>query len=194
MHHTDEEFIILLKENDPCGYEILVEEYADLVFRAAYRVVQNEQDAEDIMQETFLSVYKKIGKFRGDSKFSSWLYRIASNAALDLLRAKGRKEGRDTAFDDMREIEDEEYDPADEETLHPEDELLQNESLESVRGALAEMPTKLRVAYLLYMVDGLSLQEVAEKLEIKLSAAKVRVYRARKFLKEYFVGNKIQEG
>ena len=194
MSHTDEELIILLKENDPRGYEILVEEYADLVFRAAYRVVQNEQDAEDIMQETFLSVYKNIGKFRGDSKFSSWLYRIASNAALDLLRAKGRKEGKDTAFDDMTEIEDEEYNPADEEALHPEDELLQNESLERVREALAEMPAKLRVAYLLYMVDGLSFQEVAEKLEIKLSAAKVRVHRARKFLKEYFVENKAQEG
>ncbi len=194
MTYTEKELIILLKKNDPRGYEILVEEYADLVFRVAYRIVQNEQDAEDVLQETFLSVYKKIGKFRGDSKFSSWIYRIASNAALDLLRAKGRKEGKDTTFDDMTEIEDEEYDPADEESLRPEDELLQNESLERIREALAEMPAKLRVAYLLYMVDGLSLQEVAEKLEIKLSAAKVRVHRARKFLKEYFVENKAQEG
>ncbi len=194
MPITDQELIELLKENDPHGYEILVEEYADLVFRAAYRIVQNEQDAEDVMQETFLSVYKKIANFRGNSKLSSWLYRIASNAALDLVRAKGRKQGKDTAFDDMTEIEDEEYELVDDEALHPEDELLENESLERIREALAEMPVKLRVAYLLYMVDGFSLQEVAEKLEIKLSAAKVRVHRARKFLKEYFVENKAQEG
>ena len=190
MPVTDQELITLLKENDPHGYEILVEEYADLVFRAAYRVVQNEQDAEDIMQETFLSVYKKIGKFRGDSKLSSWLYRIASNAALDLVRAKGRKQGKDTAFDEMTAIEDEEYDPVDNETLHPEDEVLQNESLEDLREALAKMPVRLREVYLLYMVDGLSLREIAENLDIKLSTAKVRVHRARKFLSGYFAEHK----
>ncbi len=186
MPPTDKELIVLLQENDPLGYEILVEEYADLVFRAAYRVVQNEQDAEDIMQETFLSVYRKIGKFRGDSKLSSWLYRIASNAALDLVRAKGRKEGKDTQFDDLTPDAEEAFDPADEESLPPEETLLQNESLERVREALDAMPPKLRAAYLLYMVEELSTPEVAENLDIKLSAAKLRIHRARKFMNEYF--------
>jgi len=186
MPPTDKELIALLQENDPLGYEILVEEYADLVFRAAYRVVQNEQDAEDIMQETFLSVYRKIGKFRGDSKLSSWLYRIASNAALDLVRAKGRKEGKDTQFDDLTPDSEEAFDPTDEESLLPEETLLQNESLGRVREALDAMPPKLRAAYLLYMVEGFSTPEVAENLDIKLSAAKLRIHRARKFMNEYF--------
>ena len=183
----DKELLSLLQKNDPRGYEILVEEYADLVFRAAYRILQDETDAEDVMQETFLSVYRRIGKFRGDSKLSSWLYRIASNAALDLLRAKERKEGRDAGFDDLAAPEAEEaYDPADEESLLPEETLLQNESLERVREALDAMPPKLRAAYLLYMVDGLTAVEVAEDLEIGLSAAKLRIHRARKFLNDYF--------
>ncbi len=186
MPPTDKELIALLQENDPLGYEILVEKYADLVFRAAYRVVQNEQDAEDIMQETFLSVYRKIGKFRGDSKFSSWLYRIASNAALDLVRAKERKEGKDTQLDDLTPDSEETFELADKESLPTEETLLQNESLERVREALDAMPPKLRAAYLLYMVEGLSTPKVAESLDIKLSAAKLRIHRARKFMNEYF--------
>ena len=186
MPPTDQELIALLQENDPHAYEILLENYADLVFRAAYRIVQNEEDAEDIMQETFLSVYKKIGGFRADSKLSSWLYRIASNAALDLVRAKGRKEGRDTAFDDINPESEEAFDPVDENSLLPEESLLQNESLGRVREALNEMPPKLRAAYLLYMAEGFSTPEVAENLGIKLSAAKLRIHRARKFMQEYF--------
>jgi RNA polymerase sigma-70 factor (ECF subfamily) len=186
MPPADQELIALLQENDPHAYEILLENYADLVFRAAYRIVQNEEDAEDIMQETFLSVYKKIGGFRADSKLSSWLYRIASNAALDLVRAKGRKEGRDTAFDDINPESEEAFDPVDENSLLPEESLLQNESLGRVREALNEMPPKLRAAYLLYMVEGFSTPEVAENLGIKLSAAKLRIHRARKFMQEYF--------
>ena len=184
---TDQELITLLQNNDPRGYEILIEEYADLVFRAAYRIVQNEQDAEDVMQETFVSVYKKIGDFRGDAKLSSWLYRIASNVALDLLRVKKRKSDKDIDLIPADEEDGAEpYNPADENALLPEDALLQEESLDKVRAALAEMPPKLREAYLLYMLEGYSMNEIADMLEIKLSAAKVRVHRARQFMNEYF--------
>ena len=193
MTHADKELVNLLQQNDPHGYEILIEDYADLVFRAAYRVLQNEQDAEDVLQETFLSVYKKIGHFRGDSKLSSWLYRIASNAAIDFLRAKQRKEGQEMQFDDIEDSDDR-YDPVDKDTLLPEAALLQEESLERIRAALAEMPVKLRAAYLLYMVEGLSMAETAGRLEIKLSAAKVRIHRARKFLKAYLANTQIQKG
>lgn len=184
---TDQELLALLHNNDPHGYEILIETYADLVFRAAYRIVQNEQDAEDVMQETFVSVYKKVADFRGDSKLSSWLYRIASNAALDLVRAKKRKTDKDIVLTNPNDEEDSDpLDLPDENTLLPEDALLQEESLDKVKEALAEMPPKLREAYLLYMLEGYSMSEIAEMLEIKLSAAKVRVHRARQFMNKYF--------
>lgn len=184
---TDQELLALLQENNPLGYETLIEDYADLVFRAAYRIVQNEQDAEDMMQETFVTVYKKIGDFRGDAKLSSWLYRIASNAALDLVRAKKRKSDKDIVLTNLNDNEDAEpLDLPDENATLPEDALLQEESLENVKDALADMSPKLREAYLLYMLEGYAMKEIAEMLEIKLSAAKVRVYRARQFLNEYF--------
>ncbi len=184
---TDQELLTLLQTNDPRGYEILVEEYAELVFRTAYRIVQNEQDAEDIMQETFVSVYKKVADFRGDSKLSSWLYRIASNAALDLVRAKKRTSDKDIDLTTpIEEPDTEPLDLPDENATLPEDALLQAESLDKVKAALAEMPPKLREAYLLYMLEGYSMSEIAEMLEIKLSAAKVRVHRARQFFNEYF--------
>lgn len=193
MEYSEKELLTLLQQNDPRGYEILIEEYADLVFRAAYRVTQNEQDAEDVLQETFLSVYRNAEKFRGDSKFSSWLYRITSNTALDLLRRRKRKEGADVSFHDA-EDEDGNFDePADANAPQPEETLLQSESLEEVRAALDAMPAKLRSAYLLYMADGLSLPEVAEELGIQLSAAKLRVHRARLFMTEYFQQDKVEE-
>jgi len=193
MEHSEQELLTLLQQNDPRGYEILIEEYADLVFRAAYRVTQNEQDAEDVLQETFLSVYRNAEKFRGDSKFSSWLYRIASNTALDLLRRRKRKEGEDVSFHDAEDEDGELDEPADANAPQPEETLLQSESLEEVRAALDAMPAKLRSAYLLYMADGLSLPEVAQELGIQLSAAKLRVHRARLFMTEYFQPDKVEE-
>ena len=193
MEHSEQELLTLLQQNDPRGYEILIEEYADLVFRAAYRVTQNEQDAEDVLQETFLSVYRNAEKFRGDSKFSSWLYRIASNTALDLLRRRERKEGEDVSFHDAEDEDGELDEPADANAPQPEETLLQSESLEEVRAALDAMPAKLRSAYLLYMADGLSLPEVAQELGIQLSAAKLRVHRARLFMTEYFQQDKVEE-
>ncbi len=186
MATSDPEILALLQQNDPRGYEILLEDYADLVYRAAYRILQNEQDAEDVTQETFLSVYRQVQNFRGDSKLSSWLHRIASNAAIDHLRAGQRKQGQETPLEDDPGEGEESPEPADENAPHPEESLLQQESLEDIRRALAEMPAKLRSAYLLYMVDGLSLPQVAETLNINLSAAKLRLHRARQFLTEYF--------
>jgi RNA polymerase sigma-70 factor (ECF subfamily) len=193
MESSEQELLTLLQQNDPRGYEILIEEYADFVFRAAYRVTQNEQDAEDVLQESFLLVYRNAGSFRGDSKFSSWLYRIASNTALDLLRRRKRKEGEDVSFDDADE-QDEPFDElADGNASQPEDALLQTESLDLVREALESMPEKLRSAYLLFMVDGLSAPEVAAELNIQLSAAKLRIHRAKLFMAEYFAQVKVEE-
>ncbi len=193
MESSEQELLTLLQQNDPRGYEILIEEYADFVFRAAYRVTQNEQDAEDVLQESFLLVYRNAGSFRGDSKFSSWLYRIASNTALDLLRRRKRKEGEDVSFDDADE-QDEPFDElADGNASQPEDALLQTESLDLVRKALESMPEKLRSAYLLFMVDGLSAPEVAAELNIQLSAAKLRIHRAKLFMAEYFAQVKVEE-
>ncbi len=185
----DEQTLLnLLQENDPRGYEMLIEAYADMMYRVAYRILQNEQDAEDAVQESFINIYRHIEGFNGQSKLSTWIYRITSNTALDIVRRHKRKQGQDTALIDFGDEEDT-YEPADENAPQPEEVLLQRESIETIQQALEAMPPKLREAYLLYMLDGLSTREIAETLAIKPSAAKVRVHRARQFLQNYLAAH-----
>ena len=177
----DREFVERLKAGDPTAYEELIETYAEMVYRVAYRILQDPHDAEDAMQETFLTVYRRIGSFRGDSKFSTWLYRIATNVALDMVRARQRKQGQDISWDDS---EEEGAPLPDTVTPLPEDVLLRQEVREILEEELQHLSPKLRTALVLYELEGLPMKEVAEVLGISESAAKVRVHRARLLLQE----------
>ncbi len=179
MPSQEQVFVARLKAGDASAYEALIEQYADMVYRVTYRVLENEQDAEDATQETFLSVYRRIGQFQGESKFSSWLYRVATNAALDLLRARKRKQGVQTPLVDDDSDDEAEAGLMDEMTPLPEVWLTSQETLEHIHGILADMSPNLSEAFILYEINGLSMEETAEALGISLSAAKVRVHRAR---------------
>ncbi len=148
MSATEQDLVSRLQASEPAAYEELIESYADMVFRVAYRVLRNEQDAEDAVQETFLTVYRRIGQFRGDAKFSSWLYRIATNTALDLLRARNRKQGAQ----ELLAVEDEEAESllVDEVVPLPEEALTRRETLAHIRDILADMSPKLSEAFVLY--------------------------------------------
>lgn len=182
MSATEQDLVSRLQASDPAAYEELIEDYADMVFRVAYRVLRNEQDAEDAMQETFLTVYRRIGQFRGEAKFSSWLYRIAANTALDLLRMRNRKQDAQEPL----AVEDDEAESllVDEVAPLPEDALTTRETLAHIHSILAGMSPKLSEAFVLYEIQGLSMQETADALGISLSAAKVRVHRARLLLQK----------
>ena len=177
----DLEFVERLKASDPTAYEELIERYAEMVYRVAYRILQDPHDAEDAMQETFLTVYRRIGSFRGDSKFSTWLYRIATNVALDMVRARQRKQGHDVSWDDS---EEEGAPLPDTVTPLPEEILLTQEMREILEEELQQLSPKLRTALVLYELEGLPMKEVAEVLGISESAAKVRVHRARLLLQD----------
>jgi len=177
----DLEFVERLKASDPTAYEELIERYAEMVYRVAYRILQDPHDAEDAMQENFLTVYRRIGSFRGDSKFSTWLYRIATNVALDMVRARQRKQGHDVSWDDS---EEEGAPLPDTVTPLPEEILLTQEMREILEEELQQLSPKLRTALVLYELEGLPMKEVAEVLGISESAAKVRVHRARLLLQD----------
>ena len=179
---SEQEFVERLKAGDPTAYEELIENYAEMVYRVAFRILQDPHDAEDAMQEAFLTVYRRIGSFRGDSKFSTWLYRITSNAALDMIRARQRKQGQDIAWDDT---EEEGAPLPDTVTPLPEEVLMRQETIALLEEALQHLSPKLRTAVILYELEGLSMKEVADVLGISESAAKVRVHRARLLLQEY---------
>ncbi len=181
---TEDALLAALRQGHPEAYEQLIEQYADGVYRVAYRLLQNPQDAEDALQETFLTVYLQIGDFRGDAKLSSWLYRIVTNKALDILRRRQRKTDAATeALEDLGEETAERL--AAPQSVLPEDWLERREIAELIEQGLAALSPRLRAAFVLFEMEGLSMQETAAALNVSLSTAKVRVHRARQALRTF---------
>jgi RNA polymerase sigma-70 factor (ECF subfamily) len=143
----------------------------------------NQEDAEDVLQETFLSAFKSIDRFEGRSSLSTWLYRIASNAALMRLR---RNEPDQVSVDEPVERDDGDLLPRQffDFCCLPEDDFLQDEAREQMNRAIDELPTTLRSVFVLRDVEGLSTAETAEALNLSESAVKSRLMRARLKLRE----------
>ena len=172
-----------LKAGDQAAYAQLVEENASSIYRLALRLMGNEADAEDVLQETFLSAFKSIDRFEGRSSLSTWLYRIASNAALMRLR---RNEPEQVSVDEPVERED--GDPMPRQFFDfcclPEDDLLREEAREQMKQAIDELPPTLRSVFVLRDIEGLSTAETAEALDLSVSAVKSRLMRARLKLRD----------
>ena len=158
-------------------FESIVEQYADMVYNVAYRVLGNQADAEDAAQEAFISAYKNFHKFRGDSAVSTWLYRIAMNASLMKLRKDRNKNYlTQTGYDDSQLVSW---------TEGPEDAALNSELREQLQEGLALLSPNLRAAVVLRDVQGLSNEEAAEVLETSLSSLKSRLHRGRVLLRKH---------
>jgi RNA polymerase sigma-70 factor (ECF subfamily) len=154
-----------------------------MIYRLGLKMLNNPQDAEDILQETFIKAYRHIGNFDGRSNVSTWLYRIATNEALMSIR---RKRPETISFD-VPSI----YDTEPQEPLQivdwcclPEDEFLTSEGRARLDDAANRLPTSLRVVFVLRDIEGLSTRETAEVLEISEMAVKTRLSRARLRLRE----------
>lgn len=170
---------------DVNAFETLVKEYEKNVYNLALRMTGNSEDAADMSQEAFIKAYNSLSSFRGDSKFSVWLYRIVSNVCLDYLRSRTRKPtvSLSTENDDGDEVE---LDIADE-TQSPE--LLLDRSLtrDAVRRGLASLPPDHREILLLREIQGLSYEEIAAALDLEAGTVKSRIFRARKKLSSFLI-------
>ncbi len=189
---SDEELVRLFLENkDEEPFNEIVNRYADKIYGLALRVTRNHSDAEEVLQEVFLTLIKKLDTFRDESKFSSWLYRVAANASYMHLRVEKRRES---------EISIENYVPYDKEgTLHgkimdkdwsnrPDEALLSKEAMGIIERAVNELPESHRTVFHLRDVEGFSNEEVAKILELSIPAVKSRVHRARLFLRDKLSG------
>lgn len=185
-----------LREGDRAEFARLVEEYSPMIYRLGLKMLNNPQDAEDILQETFIKAYRHIDKFDGRSSVSTWLYRIATNEALMLLR----KKRPDTISLDVPSI----YESEPQEPLQiidwcclPEEEYLSAESRMRLDEAADRLPDSLRVVFVLRDIEGLSTRETAAVLDISEMAVKTRLSRARLRLREdlstYF-GKLVEKG
>lgn len=158
-------------------FDTIVEDHADFVYNVAYRMMGNAEDAEDVAQEAFISAYRARDRFRGESKVTTWLYRITTNAALMRLRKEKRARSLTrTGLDDM-EI------PSWGET--PEGSAVTSELGEKIREGIAMLQPDLRAAVVLRDVSGLSNSEAADTLGITISSLKSRLHRGRILLRKH---------
>ena len=161
--------------------ESLVRKYEKLVSTCAYSIVGNTEDALDVSQETFLKVYKSIGSFKGESEFSTWIYRIAKNTALDFVR---RRKQNTVSIDSSGE-ENEGFDIADEsESASPEKKVLQKEKVQILRKAIDSLSEEHREIIILRDMNDYSYEAIAESLGIETGTVKSRLFRAREQLRK----------
>jgi RNA polymerase sigma-70 factor (ECF subfamily) len=172
-----------LRDGDREEFARLVEEYSPLIYRLGLKMLNNPQDAEDILQETFIKAYKHIGKFDGRSSISTWLYRIATNEALMSFR---KKRPETVSFDVPSTYETEPQEPLQivDWCCLPEEEFLTAEGRMRLDEAAEQLPDSLRVVFVLRDIEGLSTRETAEVLDISEMAVKTRLSRARLRLRE----------
>lgn len=172
-------------DGDVNAYEALVKEYEKNVYNLALRMTGNSEDAYDMSQEAFIKAYNSLTAFRGDSKFSVWLYRIVSNVCLDFLRSKNRRPtvSLSTENDDGEDVE---LDIADD-SNSPELVLERGLTRDAVRRGLAALPDDHREILLLREIQGLSYDEIGEVLGIEPGTVKSRIFRARKKLCAFLI-------
>ena len=175
MELTDRAYVAKARSGDADAYRVLVERHSRSLFRLAFRMTGNEQDAEDVVQESFLRAYRQLGKFDDRASFGTWLYRIAANCSLDLVRARKRRSEKLAAAEP--EMEDPmaavpSPDPS------PERAALSTEVRERVAEAMQELSATERTAFVLRHFEGMCIEEVSRVLECQPGAAKHSVFRA----------------
>jgi RNA polymerase sigma-70 factor, ECF subfamily len=165
------------REGDRPAFDELVRRtYVD-TYTLALRLTAHEEDARDVVQESYLRAWKGLPNFRGDAQFTTWMYRITANTAYTVVkrRRRHRAESLDAMLEDPIELR-----PG----AQPEDAAESAALLERLSAGLDELPPKLRVLVVLKDIYGLSHEEIAEELGISVSAAKVRLHRGRKRLRD----------
>ncbi len=176
----------LLITGDRAEFARLVDLYSSSIYRLGLKMLGNQQDAEDVLQNTFLNALTHLPSFEGRSSVATWLYRIAANEALMLIRKK-KPEVSIERGDDVSEgesIEDLKPTQFTDWSALPEDELLSNEGKKLLDAAIQTLPESLRLVFVLRDIEGLSIKETADTLELTETNVKTRLLRARMFLRE----------
>ena len=180
----EKNFLTNLKNAEPAAYEKLLDDFQQKVFSTCISFVPNKEDAEDIAQEVFIEVFNSIHTFKGDSKLSTWIYRITTNKCLEFIRKKNTKKrfgfmqsllGNDIAIDRSNYFT---------EFNHPGIQLENKEKNEILFAAINRLPEAQRIVYTLNKIDDLSYQEVSEITQKSISSIESLLFRAKKNLQE----------
>ena len=168
------------RQGDSDAFRALVEKHSRSVFRLAFRMTGNEQDAEDVVQESFLRAYRQLGRFESRANFGTWLYRIVSNCSVDLMRSKQARHDqvRGDSLDQEGAVELPAVDAPGPERMAQSAEIDRR-----VQAALQDLSPLERAAFTLRHYEGRSIEEISETLGLGISAAKHSVFRAVKKLR-----------
>jgi RNA polymerase sigma-70 factor (ECF subfamily) len=178
MELTDLAFVVKARLGDADAFRALVERHSRPLFRLAFRMTGNQHDAEDVVQESFLRAYRQLGKFDERASFGTWLYRIATNCSLDVMRARKLRAKQEAGPEaEHFEMEDPVLSlPSGDPT--PERVAMSGEVRERVAEAMNELSTSERTAFVLRHFEGMRMEDISRVLECQPGAAKHSVFRA----------------
>ena len=179
---TDEVLVRRAQEGDTAAFDELVRRYTHIVYRVLYKILRHEEDTQDALQDTFVSAYRALPRFRQDSRFSTWIYRIATNAAL--MKARARRSNlvsldhptEDEGVQSAWELPDW--------SATPDEEIMTDETRRIMEEAIQALPAEQRAAFVLHDIQGLSSADTAQAMGITVSAVNSRLHRARVFLRD----------
>ena len=182
---TDEQLINEIRQDHLEPYRILVDRHKSYIYTLIYRMVEHHETTEDLSQEVFVKLYRSIGLFRGDARFTTWLYRLAINVVIDHQRAQRRKphsvliDKVEGWFIDTKE--------------QPEEQLLHKEAQADMLQMLSELPDKYRMILYLYHYKQLSYQEMSDATGLPMKTLETRLYRGKAMLKQKWLEVKYHE-
>ena len=174
---TDQQLVVRVQEGDKRAFDLLVLKYQHKVHAIVGRFVRDTDEVADVVQEAFIKAYRALPKFRGESQFYTWLYRIAVNTAKNYLVSRSRRPpGSDVDIDDAEYYSGSEYLK---DLGTPENQLFRDELESVIVNSIAELPEDLRTAVTLREYEGLSYEEIAELMECPVDTVRPRIFRAR---------------
>jgi len=179
---VDQLLVERVQKGDKRAFDLLIQKYQHRIVSLVTRYVSDSSEAQDVAQEAFIKAYRAIGRFRGDSAFYTWLYRIAINTAKNWIVAKNRR----PPSSDIDASDAEQYGMSSrlKETSTPENELLREEIERTVYDTIASLPEDLRTAIMLREMDGMSYEEIAVTMECPIGTVRSRIFRAREAIDE----------
>lgn len=172
--NNDQILINQIIDGDTNAFSVLVDRYKDLVFTLALRMLKNREEAEEVAQDTFIKTYKSLDKFKGDSKFSTWIYRVAYNTCLDRIK-KNKKYLNDVEINELTAHQVKTIDNA-------LDRIEAKERKEAIQQCIEQLSSEDSFLLTLYYFDDLSLDEISKIVGITANSIKVKLFRCRKKL------------
>jgi RNA polymerase sigma-70 factor, ECF subfamily len=179
---ADADLVILAQGGETRAFDELVRRYRDKVYRLSYKILRHEEDAAEALQDAFLSAFRGLKNFKAESTFSTWLYRIATNASL--MKYRRRRDGHVSLEQSQSSDGSGEPMQIPDWSKQPMNELLNQETHEVMEEGIQRLPEELRTVFVLRDVEGLSNAEVADVLNLSVAAVKSRLHRARIALRD----------